>query len=127
MNRVFPGDLDSLNLRNQTIFKSYWIVVLSIRLNRGSPVYTYITFSSNNCFHRSAQAFGKVWREGLDNDSRKMFPRWYYISDKAFRMKQVEVYSELEEIQADLPWDRVLGSISPYYTQVLFPKYHLKH
>lgn len=73
-----------------------------------------------------AQAFDKVWHEGLLNKLNKMFPKHYveilksYISDRLFRVKQEDEYSDLKEIRAGLPQGSVLGPIlSLLYTNDL--------
>jgi len=64
-----------------------------------------------------AQAFDKVWHEGLKNKFKKILPKQYtqllesYISDRAFRVKQEDIYSELKEINAGVPQGSVLGPV----------------
>lgn len=64
-----------------------------------------------------AQAFDKVWHEGLINKLNKMLPKQYveiltsYISDRLFRIKQEDEYSDLKEIRAGVPQGSVLGPI----------------
>lgn len=64
-----------------------------------------------------AQAFDKVWHEGLKYKLYKLLPRQYaslldsYISDRAFRIKQEDAYSDLKEINAGVPQGSVLGPV----------------
>jgi hypothetical protein len=64
-----------------------------------------------------AQAFDKVWHEGLIYKLNKMLPRQYveilasYISNRLFRVKQEEAYSDLKDIQAGVPQGSVLGPV----------------
>ena len=63
-----------------------------------------------------AQAFDKVWRKGLIYKLKQYLPKQYfqilksYISERCFRVKQEETYSELKAITAGVPqgsvWDR---------------------
>lgn len=64
-----------------------------------------------------AQAFDKVWHEGLVHKLNTMLPRQYvellasYVSERFFRIKHDEEYSELKEIKAGVPQGSVLGPI----------------
>lgn len=64
-----------------------------------------------------AQGFGKVWHEGLVCKLNKMLPKQYaqlltsYISNRLFRIKQEDEYSELREISAGVPQSSVLGPV----------------
>ena len=64
-----------------------------------------------------AQAFDKVWHEGLNYKFRILPPVQYskllesYASDRFFRLKQEEAYSEPEKIRAGVPQ----GSVSLIY------------
>jgi hypothetical protein len=64
-----------------------------------------------------AQAFDKVWHEGLLHKLRTMLPIQYtnilesYLSGRYFRVKQEESYSELKEIRAGVPQGSVLGPV----------------
>jgi hypothetical protein len=64
-----------------------------------------------------AQAFDKVWHEGLKHKMNCLLPKQYsqllesYISDRVFRVKQEESYSELREIKAGVPQGSVLGPV----------------
>lgn len=64
-----------------------------------------------------AQAFDKVWHEGLNHKLRLLLPEQYsqilesYISDRYFRVKQEEAYSDLKEIKAGVPQGSVLGPV----------------
>lgn len=62
-----------------------------------------------------AQAFDKVWHSGLILKLNKLLPKQYaellesYISDRLFRIKQDDEYSELKDIKAGVPQGSVLG------------------
>lgn len=64
-----------------------------------------------------AQAFDKVWHDGLNYKLRAFLPKQYsqilqsYISDRHFRIKQEESYSELKQIKAGVPQGSVLGPV----------------
>lgn len=64
-----------------------------------------------------AQAFDKVWHEGLLCKLKTILPKQFtdilesYISDRYFRIKQEGAYSELKEIKAGVPQGSVLGPI----------------
>lgn len=64
-----------------------------------------------------AQAFDKVWHEGLMLKLRKMLPGEFadilesYLSNRAFRIRQDDAYSELKEIKAGVPQGSVLGPV----------------
>lgn len=64
-----------------------------------------------------AQAFDKVWHDGLKYKLNMLLPQEYsellesYISDRFFRVKLEEVYTELKEIEAGVPQGSVLGPI----------------
>uniref|UniRef100_A0A0A9YSX4 Putative RNA-directed DNA polymerase from transposon X-element n=2 Tax=Lygus hesperus TaxID=30085 RepID=A0A0A9YSX4_LYGHE len=63
------------------------------------------------------QAFDKVWHEGLNHKLRKMLPAQYaellesYLTDRYFRIKQDDAYSEAKKIQAGVPQGSVLGPL----------------
>lgn len=62
-----------------------------------------------------AQAFDKVWHEGLESKLDRCLPRQMseilksYISDRYFRVKHGEDYSGLKSIAAGVPQGSVLG------------------
>ena len=64
-----------------------------------------------------AQAFDKVWHKGLIYKLNRMFSTQYveiltsYISNRLFRIKQEDAYSDLKEIRAGVPQGSVLGPI----------------
>lgn len=64
-----------------------------------------------------AQAFDKVWHEGLHYKLKKLLPAKYaellhsYLSQRHFRVKQDDAYSELKSIKAGVPQGSVLGPI----------------
>lgn len=64
-----------------------------------------------------AQAFDKVWHEGLILKLRRMLPKSYadilqsYITDRVFRIRQEDAYSEINEIKAGVPQGSVLGPV----------------
>lgn len=64
-----------------------------------------------------AQAFDKVWHEGLIYKLRQLLPKKYvdilssYLTDRLFRIKQDEEYSTLREIKAGVPQGSILGPI----------------
>lgn len=63
------------------------------------------------------QAFDKVWHEGLMHKFKSFLPKQYtkilhsYISDRYFRIKQEEDYSDLRAIKAGVPQGSVLGPV----------------
>ena len=64
-----------------------------------------------------AQAFDKVWHKGLICKLRTILPKQYkeilesYLTERFFRIKQGDAYSELKEIKAGVPQGSVLGPI----------------
>ena len=64
-----------------------------------------------------AQAFDKVWHKGLLQKLRKVLPPKFchlhesYISDRHFRVKQEQAYSQIKEIKAGVPQGSVLGPV----------------
>ena len=64
-----------------------------------------------------AQAFDKVWHEGLNYKLKLLLPVQYsrilesYISERYFRIKQEDAYSDLRKIQAGVPQGSVLGPV----------------
>ena len=64
-----------------------------------------------------AQAFDKVWHEGLVYKLNQQLPYQYaallesYLSNRAFRIKQGKEYSELKSIKAGVPQGSVLGPL----------------
>lgn len=62
-----------------------------------------------------AQAFDKVWHEGLLFKLNKFLPRPFvqlltsYLSDRLFRVRHEHEYSELKDIKAGVPQGSVLG------------------
>lgn len=64
-----------------------------------------------------AQAFDKVWHEGLMIKLRNMLPKEFadllesYLSNRAFRIRQEDAYSEIKEIKAGVPQGSVLGPV----------------
>lgn len=63
------------------------------------------------------QAFDKVWHEGLNHKLRKMLPAQYaellesYLTDRYFRIKQEDAYSDAKKIHAGVPQGSVLGPL----------------
>jgi hypothetical protein len=64
-----------------------------------------------------AQAFDKVWHEGLEYKLKKLLPKQYseilisYTRGRIFRVKYEEEYSEVKSINAGVPQGSVLGPI----------------
>lgn len=64
-----------------------------------------------------SQAFDRVWHEGLNYKLRTYLPKQFskilesYISERYFRVKQEDAYSELQLIKAGVPQGSVLGPI----------------
>lgn len=63
------------------------------------------------------QAFDKVWHKGLNYKLRKLLPACYakllqsYLTDRYFRIKQDDAFSEPKMIQAGVPQGSVLGPL----------------
>ena len=64
-----------------------------------------------------SQAFDKVWHEGLIYKLKSLLPKQFceilqsYITDRFFRIKQENQYSELKQIMACVPQGSILGPI----------------
>jgi predicted GIY-YIG superfamily endonuclease len=64
-----------------------------------------------------AKAFDKVWHEGLNHRLKLLLTVQYsrilesYISERYFRIKQEDAYSDLRKIQAGVPQGSVLGPV----------------
>lgn len=64
-----------------------------------------------------AQAFDRVWHEGLFYKLRKLLPVQFsqllesYLSDRYFRVKQEDAYTDLRPIGAGVPQGSVLGPV----------------
>lgn len=62
-----------------------------------------------------AQAFDKVWHEGLLHKLKSILPGQYvellrsYLSNRTFRVRQEDEYSNLKEIRAGVPQGSILG------------------
>ena len=75
-----------------------------------------------------AQAFDKVWHEGLNHKLRTILPKQYteilesYLTERFFRIKQGDAYSELKEIKAGVPQGSVLGPVLYLLYTSDFPK-----
>lgn len=64
-----------------------------------------------------AQAFDKVWHDGLIYKIKHLLPNQYclllesYLTERFFWVKQENAYSELKEIKAGVPQGSVLGPV----------------
>ena len=64
-----------------------------------------------------AQAFDKAWHEELNHKLRTILHKQYaeilesYLTERFFRIKQVDAYSELKEIKAEVLQGSVLGPV----------------
>lgn len=64
-----------------------------------------------------AQAFDKVWHKGLIYKLRKMLPKQFadilesYLTERTFRVRHEDAYSDLKQIKAGVPQGSVLGPI----------------
>lgn len=64
-----------------------------------------------------AQAFDKVWHQGLAHKLNRFLPKGYveilesYLLERTFRVKQGNEYSALKEIKAGVPQGSILGPI----------------
>lgn len=64
-----------------------------------------------------AQAFDKVWHEGLIHKLRNLLPKQFakilesYLTQRMFRVRQEDAYSELKSIKAGVPQGSVLGPV----------------
>jgi hypothetical protein len=61
-----------------------------------------------------AQAFDKVWHEGLNHKLRTLLPKQYakilqsYLAERFYRVKQGDAYSEVKEIKSGVTQGRLL-------------------
>lgn len=61
--------------------------------------------------------FDKVWHDGLIYKINHLLPKQYclilelYLTERYYRIKQEDAYSELKEIKAGVPQDSVLGPV----------------
>ena len=73
-----------------------------------------------------AQAFDKVWHEGLFHEIEQLLPAEYrqllksYLSDWYFRVKQEDEYSELKQIKDGVPQGVYYARSCNYYTKATF-------
>ena len=64
-----------------------------------------------------AQAFDKVWHKGLIHKLRNQLPKQFsdilesYLTQRVFRVRQDDAFSELKEIRAGVPQGSVLGPV----------------
>jgi len=64
-----------------------------------------------------AQAFDKVWHERLFHKIEQLLPAEYrqllksYLSDRYFRVKQEDEYSELKKIKDGVPQGSILSPV----------------
>ena len=64
-----------------------------------------------------SQAFDKVWHEGLLHKLRSILPKQFvalltsYVSDRTFRVKHDQEYSQLRDIKAGVPQGSVLAPL----------------
>lgn len=64
-----------------------------------------------------AQAFDKVWHDGLMYKLKKMLPKQFtdilqsYLSDRMFHIRHDNSYSEIKQIKAGVPQGSVLGPV----------------
>lgn len=64
-----------------------------------------------------AQAFDKVWHEGLIYKLKTMLPKQFsdilesYLTNRVFRVRQEDAYSQIKKIKAGVPQGSVLGPI----------------
>jgi hypothetical protein len=64
-----------------------------------------------------AQAFDKVWHQGLMSKLNKILPKQYvhllesYVTGRIFRVKQEDEYSQFKDIKAGVPQGSILGPV----------------
>jgi hypothetical protein len=63
------------------------------------------------------QAFGRLWHRGLRHKLRSILPDHFcqllksYLANRHFRVKYEDSYSELKQIKAGVPHERVFGLV----------------
>lgn len=110
LKNLIPSHQFGFRNKHSTIDQVHRIVDLIEKTLEGKKVCSAV-------FLDVAQAFDRVWHEGLLYKLRLLLPKQYsqllasYITKRYFRVKQEDTYSELKEIKAGVPQGSVLGPV----------------
>lgn len=108
--KLLPNHQFGFRKKHSTIEQVHRLINIIEKALEGNEVCSAI-------FLDVAQAFDKVWHEGLLYKMNKMMPIQMvnllksYISDRMFRVRHDENYSELKNIKAGVPQGSVLGPV----------------
>lgn len=108
--KLLPNHQFGFRKKHSTIEQVHRLISIIEKALEGNEVCSAI-------FLDVAQAFDKVWHEGLLYKLNKFMPIQMvnllksYISDRMFRVRHDETYSELKNIRAGVPQGSVLGPV----------------